>query len=447
LSSFSRSLIVRAFQRKVGSINMSDGQTTKVMEKAAGNPYENALAQFDAVADIMGLDHGIRAELRACQHELTVNLPVQMDDGTRRMFTGYRCQHNNALGPYKGGIRYHPDVSLDEVRALATWMTWKCSVVGIPFGGGKGGIIVDPKKLSIRELEALTRRYASEISPIIGPWKDVPAPDVNTTGQIMAWIMDTYSREQGNLTPGVITGKPLSLFGSEGRVEATGRGVLNIAQAACPFKGMKLEGATVAVQGFGNAGSVAARLFQAVGAEVVAASDTSGGIYNAKSIDAQALSRFKREGGRVAESGVGERITNAELLTLPVDILVPAAFEGQITKKNAADVKARIILEAANGPISPEADDILNEKGIFVVPDILASSGGVIVSYFEWVQNINGLYWDEEEVNERLHKIITKAFHCVAETAEQRQLSMRKAAYVVAVQRVADAVEARGVYP
>jgi glutamate dehydrogenase (NAD(P)+) len=426
---------------------MSDGQTTKVMEQAAGNPFQNALAQFDAVADILGLDDGIRAELRTCQHELTVNFPVQMDNGTRRMFKGYRCQHNNALGPYKGGIRYHPDVSLDEVRALAMWMTWKCAVVGLPYGGGKGGVIVNPKELSPAELESLTRRYASEISPIIGPWKDVPAPDVNTTGQIMAWIMDTYSREQGSLTPGVITGKPLSLFGSEGRFEATGRGVLYVAQVACPYKGMPLEGATVAVQGFGNAGTVAASLLEAAGARIVAASDTSGGVYNGNGIDAPALTRFKREGGRIAESGVGDVITNAELLTLPVDVLVPAAFEGQITEKNAADVKARIILEAANGPISPEADEILNDAGAFIVPDILASSGGVIVSYFEWVQNINGMYWDEEEVNERLHKIITKSFRRVTQVAEERNLPMRKAAYVVAVQRVVDAVETRGIYP
>ncbi len=420
---------------------------TDRVQGAAGNPFENALAQFDAVADILHLDDGIRAELRTCQHELAVNFPVRMDNGERRMFTGYRCQHNNALGPYKGGIRYHPDVSLDEVRALAMWMTWKSSVAGLPYGGGKGGVIVNPKEVSDRELESLTRRYASEISPIIGPWKDVPAPDVNTTSQIMAWIMDTYGRESGSLAPGVVTGKPLSLFGSEGRFEATGRGVLYVAQETCPYKGISLEGATVAVQGFGNAGTVAASLLEAVGARLVAASDTSGGIYNLKGINAGALTRFKRDGGRVAESGVGDVITNAELLALPVDILVPAAFEGQITEKNAADVKARIILEAANGPISPRADQILDEAGISVVPDILASSGGVIVSYFEWVQNINGVYWDEDEVNERLQRMISKSSRRVIEVAEKRKLSMRKAAYVVAVQRVVDAVNARGIYP
>jgi glutamate dehydrogenase (NAD(P)+) len=418
-----------------------------LMERAAGNPFQNALAQFDAVADILDLDAGIRAELRTCQHELTVNFPVQMDSGERRMFTGYRCQHNNALGPYKGGIRYHPDVSIDEVRALAMWMTWKCSVAGLPYGGGKGGVIVNPRELTETELESMTRRYASEISPIIGPWKDVPAPDVNTTGQIMAWIMDTYCREQGCLNPGVITGKPLSLFGSEGRFEATGRGVLYVAQVACPHKGISLEGATVAVQGFGNAGTVAACLFEAAGAKIVAASDTSGGIYNANGINAAALTRFKREGGRVAESGVGDVISNAELLALPVDILVPAAFEGQITEKNARDVKARLILEAANGPISPEADNILDEAGVCIVPDILASAGGVIVSYFEWVQNINGMYWDEDEVNNRLQRMISKAAGRVIEVAEERKLSMRKAAYVVAVQRVVDALKARGIYP
>ena len=426
---------------------MSDSQATRAAEPAVGNPYENAMTQFDAVAEIMHLEDGIRRELRACQRELTVHFPVQMDNGSRRMFTGYRVQHNNALGPHKGGIRYHPDVSLDEVRALATWMTWKCSVAGLPYGGGKGGIIVNPKELSLNELENLTRRYASEISPLIGPWKDIPAPDVNTTGQIMAWIMDTISKERKEAVPGVITGKPLEVFGSEGRFEATGRGILYVAQEACPYKGKSLEGATVAVQGFGNAGTVAACLLDEVGARIVAVSDTSGGIYNSKGLDAEALTRFKRGGGRVAESGAGDVITNAELLTLPVDILVPAAFEGQITARNAANVKAKIILEAANGPISPEADDILNDAGAFVVPDILASAGGVIVSYFEWVQNIQGYYWDEEEVNQRLHRMMSKAFRKVVEVSEREKLPMRMAAYVVAVQRVADATKARGIYP
>jgi glutamate dehydrogenase (NAD(P)+) len=419
----------------------------RAAEPAVGNPYENAMTQFDAVAEIIHLEDGIRSELRTCQRELTVHFPVQMDDGSRRMFTGYRVQHNNALGPHKGGIRFHPDVSLDEVRALATWMTWKCSVAGLPYGGGKGGVIVNPKELSANELENLTRRYASEISPLIGAWKDVPAPDVNTTGQIMAWMMDTISKEQKQAVPGVITGKPLEVFGSEGRFEATGRGVLYVAQEACPFRGRPLEGATVAVQGFGNAGTVAACLLHDAGALVVAVSDTSGGIYNPKGIDAEALTRFKRGGGRVADSGTGDVITNAELLTLPVDILVPAAFEGQITAKNAADVKARIILEAANGPISPEADDILNDAGAFIVPDILASAGGVIVSYFEWVQNIQGYYWDEEEVNQRLHRMMKKAFHNVVNVHERDKLPMRMAAYVVAVQRVAAATKMRGIYP
>jgi len=426
---------------------MNDSPVTRVAEPAVGNPFENAVAQFDAVAEIMHLDDGIRRELRTCQRELTVNFPVQMDDGSRRMFTGYRVQHNNALGPHKGGIRYHPDVCLDEVRALAMWMSWKCSVVGLPYGGGKGGVIVNPRDLSLNELENLTRRYASEISPIIGPWKDVPAPDVNTTGQIMAWMMDTISKESKQAVPGVITGKPLDVFGSEGRFEATGRGILYVAQEACPYRGKSLEGSRVAVQGFGNAGTVAACLLHDVGAVIVAVSDTSGGVYNEKGIDAEALTRFKRGGGRVAESGFGDVITNAELLTLPVDILVPAAFEGQITASNAADVKAPIILEAANGPLSPEADVILEENGAFVVPDILASAGGVIVSYFEWVQNIQGYYWDEEEANQRLHRIMTKAFRQVAQVAERDKLSLRKAAGVVAVQRVADATRTRGIYP
>lgn len=425
---------------------MSDSQAMPVVEPAVGNPWENAQAQFDAVAEIMNLDDDIRRELRTPQRELTVNFPVRMDDGSVQMFTGYRVQHNSALGPHKGGIRYHPDVCLDEVRALAMWMTWKCSVAGLPYGGGKGGVICNPREMSARELESLTRRYAAEISCIIGPWKDVPAPDVNTTGQIMAWMMDTISRQCGEAKPGVITGKPLSVFGSEGRFEATGRGILYVAQEACPYRNRPLAGATVAVQGFGNAGTVAACLLEEAGARVVAVSDTSGGIYNGKGLDAKALTTYKRSGGRVAESGAGDRITNAELLSLPVDILVPAAFEGQITQRNAADIKARIILEAANGPISPEADEILNEAGAFVVPDILASAGGVIVSYFEWLQNINGYYWDEDEVNNRLHRMMTKAFRQVVAVHERDKLPMRQAAYVVAVQRVVDATKARGVY-
>ncbi len=422
-------------------------QTVKVAQQPAGDPLLDALSQFDAAADILGLDRGIRAELRTCQHELTVNFPVRMDNGERRVFTGYRCQHNNALGPYKGGIRFHPNVSLDEVRALAMWMTWKCAVVSLPFGGAKGGVVVDPRALSELELEALAKRYATEISPIIGPRKDIPAPDVNTDAQTMAWIMDAYSREHGELTPAVVTGKPLSLFGSHGRLEATGRGVLYAGQEAAAYRGLSLKDASVAVQGFGKAGSVAAQLFQAAGARVVAASDTSGGVYNDKGIDTGALARFKREGGRIAESSFGDVITNAELLALPVDVLVPAALEGQITESNAADVRARIILETANGPVSSQADAILDEAGVFIVPDIVASSGGVIVSYFEWVQNINGVYWEGDEVNERLRKIIAKAFRRVTEVVKERRLPMRKAAYVVAVQRVVDAVNARGIYP
>lgn len=425
---------------------MSDNPATAVMKRESGNPFENALAQFDAAADIMGLDEGIRAELRTCQHELTVSFPVNMDDGSRRIFKGYRCQHNNALGPYKGGTRYHSGVSLDEVRALAMWMTWKCAVVGLPFGGSKGGVVVNPKALSATELEALTRRYTTEISPIIGPWKDVPAPDVGTTSQTMAWIMDTYSREQGSLTPAMVTGKPVNLFGSEGRLEATGRGVLYVAQEACSYLEIPLESATVAVQGFGNVGSVAASLLQAAGARIVAASDTSGGVYNPAGVDARSLAGFKKEGGRLVESDAGDHIANAELLALPVDILIPAAFEGQITESNAANVKARTIIEGANGPISPAADRVLNDAGVIIVPDILASAGGVIVSYFEWVQNINSIYWDEEEVNERLRKIISKSFHRITDVAEKQKLALRKAAYVVAVQRVVDATETRGIY-
>ncbi len=377
--------------------------------------------------------------------------PVHMDDGSTRVFTGYRVQHNDARGPVKGGLRYSLGVSLDEVRALAMLMTWKCAVVDLPFGGAKGGVIVDPRALSRRELERLTRRYASEISIIIGPDKDIPAPDMGTDAQIMAWIMDTYSMQHGHPIPGVVTGKPVQVGGSMGRVEATGRGVLYTIQEACKARGISLEGASVAVQGFGNVGSVSARLLGEAGAKIVAVSDSQGGIYTANGLDIQSIYAGRRAGGLLAEHpghGIDHNdITNAELLELPVDILVPAALESQITGENAARIKANMVVEAANGPTTAEGDAILAERGVYLVPDILANAGGVAVSYFEWVQDLQSFFWEETEVNQRLQRIMSRAFNEVNAVAEERKLRMREAAYVVALKRVVEAITLRGIYP
>jgi glutamate dehydrogenase (NAD(P)+) len=414
---------------------------------AVENPFEMAVSQFDAAAERMNLDDEMRDSLRRCHRELTVNFPVKMDDGSRRIFTGYRVHHNGILGPTKGGIRYHQDVTLDEVRALAMWMTWKCAVNGLPYGGAKGGVTLNPKLLSQAELENLTRRYATEISYIIGPQIDIPAPDVNTNPQIMAWIMDTMSMHAGRPVPAIVTGKPIRIGGSEGRVEATGRGVFFCAQELAREKNLSLDGATVAVQGYGNAGQVSAYLLEGAGARIVAASDTSGTIYNGKGLDARGLARLKQQRGRLAESGAGDVISDDELFTLPVDILVPAALEGQITARNAGGVKAKIILEAANGPITPGGDAILADAGVTVVPDIVANAGGVIVSYFEWVQNLNCIYWQEDDVNQRLHTIITKAFHDMLQLAKAEKVSLRQAAIMLAVGRVVEATKLRGTYP
>lgn len=417
--------------------------TTAVVE----NPYEMALTQFDAAADRMDLDDEMRRSLRRCHREFTVNFPVEMDDRSRKTFTGYRVHHNETLGPTKGGIRYHQGVTLDEVKALAMWMTWKCAVNNLPYGGAKGGVTVDPKLLSRGELENLTRRYATEISYIIGPHKDIPAPDVNTTPQVMAWIMDTIAMHEGHVTPAIVTGKPIRVGGSEGRVEATGRGVYFCAQEAAREKGISLDGATVAVQGFGNAGHVSAYLLEGAGARIVAANDTSGCIYDEKGLDARALTHLKQQGGRLADSGAGDAISEAELLSLPVDILVPAALEGQITSRNAGDVKAKIILEAANGPITPGGDAILEDAGVMVIPDIVANAGGVIVSYFEWVQNLSFVHWEEDDVNQRLHKIITKTFQEMLQLAKAEKVSPRSAAIMLAIGHVLEGTKLRGVYP
>jgi glutamate dehydrogenase (NAD(P)+) len=409
--------------------------------------FSIAVEQFQIAAAAMGLSDDLRRVLSVCQREYTVNFPVQMDDGSIRIFRGHRIQHNIARGPAKGGIRFHQAVTVDEVRALAMWMTWKCAVVGIPFGGGKGGVTVNPKELSLHELENLTRRFAAEIGVLLGPHKDIPAPDVNTNPQVMAWIMDTYSMHAGYSVPGVVTGKPLAIGGSEGRNEATGRGTVYTIEAAAKRRGLDLAGAKVVVQGFGNAGAVAARLIAGLGATVVAVNDSTGGIYNPGGLDLAAVERHKEETGTVAGFREADPVTTEELLTLPCDILIPAALERQITERNAGDIKASIIAEAANGPTTPEADLILQGRGVFLVPDILANAGGVTVSYFEWVQALQAFSWTEAEVNSRLRNIMARAFNDVHATAEQYGATMRTAALIAAIQRVADATTIRGIYP
>lgn len=409
--------------------------------------WEMALTQLDRVAELLQLDPGLHELLRHPKRELTVSFPVKMDDGSLRIFTGHRVQHNVSLGPTKGGIRYSPDVTLDEVRALAMWMTWKCAIVGIPYGGAKGGVSVDPRRLSVRELEGLTRRYTTEISQIIGPDQDIPAPDMGTNPQVMAWMMDTYSMHSGHTVTGVVTGKPPSVGGTLGRSDATGRGVMLMAERACRKLGRSLEGSTVAVQGFGNVGSVAARLISQAGARVVAVTDIKGGVYNEAGVDLSLLEAHKQDGGYVADSGGGERISNEELLALPVDLLVPAASERQITELNVDRVRARLIVEGANGPTTPAADQVLHDRGVLVVPDVLANAGGVIVSYFEWVQDLQFFFWSEDEVNLRLERIMNGAFDHVWETAERLEKDLRMGAYAVGVSRVAEATRIRGIYP
>jgi glutamate dehydrogenase (NAD(P)+) len=409
--------------------------------------WDVAQQQFDLAADRLNLDPGLRRVLREPRRELTVHFPVQMDDGSVQVFTGYRVQHNLGRGPAKGGIRYHQDVSLDEVKALAMWMTWKCAVVGIPYGGGKGGVIVDPKKLSMKELEHLTRRFTAEIEVLIGPERDIPAPDVNTNAQVMAWMMDTYSMHVGYTVPGVVTGKPISLGGSEGRNEATARGCVYTVVEAANHLGMDLATAKVAVQGFGNAGSFAARLMVAEGATVVAVSDSSGGIRNMNGLDIERVVAWKKEHGTVRGFPGSEDISNADVLETQCDVLIPAALENQITVRNAHKIKARIVAEAANGPTTPEADEILWDHGVFMIPDILCNAGGVTVSYFEWVQDLNRDHWTEDEVNEKLKTIMVKAFAEVLDQATREGVNMRTGAYLNAVQRVADATAMRGLYP
>ncbi|GHO86759.1 Glu/Leu/Phe/Val family dehydrogenase [Dictyobacter formicarum] len=411
------------------------------------SPYTVAVAQFDEAAERLGLSQSMRNVLRAPKRELIVNFPVRLDNGDVQMFTGYRVQHNINRGPAKGGIRFSPEVSLDEVRALAMWMTWKCAVVDIPFGGAKGGVICDPHQMSRGELERMSRRYATEISILMGPNSDIPAPDMNTNPQVMAWMMDTYSMHQGYSVPAAITGKPLAIGGSEGRLDATARGVQVVTRAAMRHLGMSPERSSVVIQGFGNVGGITARLLHEMGCKIVGLSDISGGVYNPQGIDVPTAMRFSREHGSLRGMPGTEPVTNRELLELPCDILIPAALENQLTKDNADHVQARLIVEAANGPTTNEADHILNDNGVLIVPDILANAGGVTVSYFEWVQDLQHFFWSENEINQRLESIMTRSFDAVLEKSTNQETNLRMGAYLLAVSRVAEATELRGIYP
>ncbi len=409
--------------------------------------FTMAQRRFDTAADVVGLSDDTRRMLREVKRELTVHFPVRHDDGAVHVYTGYRVQHNISRGPAKGGLRYSPDLTLDTVKALAMLMTWKCAVVGIPFGGAKGGVTVDPKALSINELEHLTRRYATEIALLIGPEKDIPAPDVGTGPQVMSWIMDTISMHSGHSVTASVTGKPVDIGGSEGRIEAAGRGATYLTLEALKYLHVEDETPTVAIQGFGKVGSSTARLLHEAGLRIVAVSDSKGGVHNPKGIDLAALEEHRKFRGEVQGFKKADDISGADLLELPVTVLVPAAVEQQITEANAGRIGARLITEAANAATSPEADAVLDERGIFLVPDILANAGGVIVSYFEWVQDLQAFFWEEEEINTKLHHVITRAFYDVLHTSVNKRIDMRTAAYVIAVQRVANATTVRGIYP
>ncbi|MBI4414514.1 MAG: Glu/Leu/Phe/Val dehydrogenase [candidate division NC10 bacterium] len=408
---------------------------------------EEAVTQLDQVAALIKLDEGLHKRLRRAQRALIVSVPTRMDDGRVEVFEGYRVQHDNSFGPTKGGVRYHPDVDLDEVTALAMLMTWKCSLMGLPFGGAKGGVRCTPTAMSQGELERMTRRYTSEIVLLIGPELDIPAPDVYTNEQTMAWMMDTYSMQRGITVPGVVTGKPVLLGGSLGRRESTGRGVVFVTAEAARELRIGLAGATVAVQGKGNVGGVAARLLHEAGCRVIGLSDSKGGIYNSKGLDIPRVLRDVQEGGRLADLPDGDNITNAELLALPVDILIPAALEGALHEANADHIRAKLVVEGANGPTTSAADRILERKGIRVIPDILANAGGVTVSYFEWVQDLQFYFWREEEINQRLKELMVAAFRRVWEHAAEQRIAMRLAAMSLAVKRVAEAHRVRGLYP
>ena len=411
-----------------------------------GETFSAMLQEFAGAARLLELDPGLWKVLTTPKRQIIVSCPIQMDDGRVEVFTGYRVQYNITLGPAKGGIRFHPDVTLDEVSALAAWMTWKCAIAGVPFGGGKGGVVCDPTKLSKRELEAITRRYVAEIIDAIGPDKDVPAPDVNTNEQVMAWIMDTYSMHVGYTSTAVVTGKPIVMGGSLGRREATGRGVMITTREAAKHLGINIKGATVAVQGFGNVGSVSADLLSGIGAKIVAVTDWKGGVYDSGGLHIPSLLEWTQQKGTVAGFPIADPLDPAKLFELDVDVLIPAALEKQITADNAPKIKAKIVAEGANGPTTPEAHKHLHDRGVFVIPDILANAGGVTTSYFEWVQDRHGFFWSENEVNERLERKMQEAFDTVLETATRYNTDMRTAAYVVAINRVAQVTRLRGMY-
>lgn len=415
------------------------------------NPYDNVLKVVKQAAEILGYEESDYEAIKYPERELKVSVPVQMDDGTVKVFEGYRIQHSTSRGPAKGGIRFHPNVNNDEVKALAAWMTFKCAVVGIPYGGGKGGVICDPSQLSEREMRAITRRFTASIAPLIGPDQDIPAPDVGTNAQVMGWMMDTYSMLKGHCVPGVVTGKPIELGGALGRSEATGRGVMLTTKNILAKMGIPMEGTDVVIQGMGNVGSISAKLLHREGMKVVAVSDVSGGIYNPDGLNIPAILEYLSKDRKNLLSGYEEpgmkRIDNAELLTMKTTVLVPAALENQINADNAEKIQAKLIVEAANGPTTAEADEILKRRGITVVPDILTNAGGVVVSYFEWVQNIQSVSWTEEHVNEELKKIMDKAFYAVWDITQEKQVTMRTGAYLIAVKRVVEAKKARGIWP
>lgn len=417
----------------------------------AYNPYDNVLKVMDEAAQILGYSESDIEPLKYPERELKVSVPVEMDDGSTRVFEGYRVQHSTSRGPAKGGIRFHPAVNNDEVKALAAWMTFKCAVVNIPYGGGKGGVICDPHELSERELRAITRRFTAAIMPLIGPEQDIPAPDVGTNAAVMGWMMDTYSMLKGHCVHGVVTGKPIELGGALGRNEATGRGVMFTTRNIMKKLGMEMKGTDVAVQGMGNVGSITAKLLHQEGMKVVAVSDVSGGVYKKDGLDIPAILAYLGKDRRNLLSGYEEdgmsRITNEELLELPVTVLVPAALENQINGSNADKIRAKLIVEAANGPTAAEADPILNDKGVVIVPDILSNAGGVVVSYFEWVQNIQSVSWTEEEVNAKLERIMNNSFDAVYNIAQEKKVPLRTGAYLIAVDRVVKAKKARAIWP
>lgn len=412
------------------------------------NVLQMAREQLAVAAKYLDLDSGLHAVLAQPVRQLTVHFPVVLDNGEVQVFEGYRVHHNSSRGPTKGGIRYHPDVDVEETTALAMWMTWKCAVANIPYGGAKGAVKVDTKQLSKRELEKLTRRYISDISILVGERSDIPAPDIGTNAQVMAWIMDTLSMHTGHTVPGCVTGKPIELGGSEGRVEATGRGVIVAAEEAAKTLNMDMNGAKVVVQGFGNVGSVAAKLAEEAGAVVVGVSDALGGIYNEKGLPiSELVHRYSGREGGIREYKDAQQVDNMSLLELPCDILIPAAISAQITKDNADKIKAKLVVEGANGPLTPDADHILSDKGIHVVPDVLANAGGVIVSYFEWVQDLQNFFWEENEVNNKLTRIMRHSYASVDHTMKAHKTDMRTAAYIIGVKRVAEATIKRGIYP